>query len=131
LADDNVRVAAGALKLVVSRSELRAGTSHAAPRKKPPPRAAPVEHLEVPVQTRDNTCDLRGMRADEALSMAQSFLDRAMGEGQKVVFFIHGHGTGALRDVIRRELASSPYARAHRPGERYEGGDGVTVAWLH
>jgi DNA mismatch repair protein MutS2 len=130
LAGDSVRVAAGPLKLVVSRAELRAGTSHAPPVRKKPPAPHVSTDLETPIQTRDNTCDLRGMRTDEAVSMATSFLDRAMGEGQKVAFFIHGHGTGALRDVIRRELASSPYVRASRPGERYEGGDGVTVAWL-
>lgn len=130
LPGDSVRVAAGPLKLVVSRSELRAGSSHAAPAKKKPVQVSQSTDLETPIQTRDNTCDLRGMRADEAVSMATSFLDRAMGEGQKVAFFIHGHGTGALREVIRRELATSPYVRASRPGERYEGGDGVTVAWL-
>jgi DNA mismatch repair protein MutS2 len=131
LSDGNVRVAAGALKLVVSRAELRAGTQPTGSKKKSAPRETTfTESLETPVQTRDNTCDLRGLRTDEAVSMAQSFLDRAMGEGEKVAFFIHGHGTGALRDVIRRELGSSPYVRTHRPGERYEGGDGVTVAWL-
>lgn len=45
-------------------------------------------------------------------------------------FLVHGHGTGALRDAIRRELGSSPHVRNFRPGNHSEGGDDVTVAWL-
>ena len=93
----------------------------------PPKADAP---LEVPVQTTSNTCDLRGLRVDDGLSMMTAFLDRAMGHGDRVVFVIHGHGTGAMRDAVRAELASSPYVRSSRPGERHEGGDGVTVVWV-
>ena len=86
--------------------------------------------LEVAVQTTDNTCDLRGLRTDDALSMAVSFLDRSINDERRVCFLLHGHGTGALKDAIRRELKSSPYVRYFRPGNPGEGGDGVTVAWL-
>jgi DNA mismatch repair protein MutS2 len=46
------------------------------------------------------------------------------------VFLVHGHGTGALKEAIRRELKSSPYVRYYRAGSSGEGGDGVTIAWL-
>ena len=59
-----------------------------------------------------------------------SFLDRALNEGLRVCFIVHGHGTGALRDAVRKELQASPYVRYFRPGGQGEGGDGVTVAWL-
>ena len=45
-------------------------------------------------------------------------------------FLVHGHGTGALKEAIRRELKSSPYVRFFRAGASGEGGDGVTIAWL-
>jgi DNA mismatch repair protein MutS2 len=133
LPGERVRVCAGALKLTVDASEILQGARAVELVKKSAPRApAPVrdEPLEVPMQTRDNTCDVRGMRVDEAISMATSFLDRAMSEGQRTIFIIHGHGSGALRDAIRKELETSPYIRGFRPGERHEGGDGVSVAWL-
>jgi DNA mismatch repair protein MutS2 len=74
--------------------------------------------------------DLRGLRADDALSLATTFLDRSLNAGRRVAFLVHGHGTGALRDAIRRDLRKSPYVAHFRPGEANEGGDGTTVVWL-
>jgi DNA mismatch repair protein MutS2 len=62
--------------------------------------------------------------------MATSFLDRALNEGRDAVFLFHGHGTGALRDVIRKELSRSPYVARFRGGSPDEGGEAVTVVWL-
>ncbi|MEZ4295630.1 MAG: Smr/MutS family protein [Polyangiaceae bacterium] len=85
---------------------------------------------DVPIQTSENTVDLRGLRAHEATSMAEQFLDRMLGSGRRVAFLIHGHGTGAVREAIRQSMRSSPYVDRSRPGEQREGGDGVTVVWL-
>jgi dsDNA-specific endonuclease/ATPase MutS2 len=84
----------------------------------------------VSMQTGANTLDLRGQRADEALAELEAFLDRTALEGADVVFVIHGHGTGALRKVVREYLATSPYVERFRPGGKGEGGDGVSVASL-
>jgi DNA mismatch repair protein MutS2 len=133
LGDGSVRVAAGSLKLTVASSELRA----AAPSEAVPARAAvrPVgsheeRREEPPIPTRDGTCDLRGLRVDDALSMATTFLDRALNESRRVVFLLHGHGTGALREAIRKELARSPYVERFRGADPDQGGEGVTVVWL-
>lgn len=75
-------------------------------------------------------CDVRGMRADDALAELESFLDRGMRSGEDAALVIHGHGTGALKQAIRDYLAASPYIRMYRPGEGHEGGDGVTVVAL-
>ena len=82
------------------------------------------------MQTRENTCDVRGLYTDDAVPFAMTFLDRALNQGLRVAFVIHGHGTGALRDAVRRELKQSSYVARFRPGETGEGGDGVTVVWL-
>jgi DNA mismatch repair protein MutS2 len=70
------------------------------------------------------------LRVDDAVSMATSFLDRAFGDGTRVAFLIHGHGTGALRDAVRKELARTSYVTNFRSAEPDQGGDGVTVVWL-
>jgi DNA mismatch repair protein MutS2 len=60
----------------------------------------------------------------------EAFLDRTALEGADAVFIIHGHGTGALRKVVREYLATSPYVERYRPGGTGEGGDGVSVVSL-
>jgi DNA mismatch repair protein MutS2 len=131
---DLVRVAAGPLKLSIAASELRAVApaepvpSRPAPRGQALRQATPAD--AVLLQTRDNTCDVRGLRAEDAVAMAMTFLDRAIGERHGAVFLLHGHGTGALRQAIREELGRSPYVAKWRAGDTDQGGDGVTVVWL-
>jgi len=74
--------------------------------------------------------DVRGKTADEALEALQSHLDRAALSGALLMRIIHGHGTGRLKQVLREHLKDSPYVARFRPGERAEGGDGVTVVTL-
>ena len=75
-------------------------------------------------------CDVRGLRADEAMREIELALDRAYSEGPSVISILHGHGTGALKKAIREALEASPYVATSRPGERHEGGDAVTVVQL-
>jgi DNA mismatch repair protein MutS2 len=130
LASGVVRVAAGPMKLTVSQEELRMAPQGPPPGREVRRTRSHEAPLEVPLQTSDNTCDVRGLRADDALPMATTFLDRSLNEGRGVAFLIHGHGTGALREVLRRELKTSPYVAHFRSGESGEGGDGVTIVWL-
>ena len=74
--------------------------------------------------------DLRGARVDEALSALDRYLEDASLAGLARVSVIHGLGTGALRDAVRSDAATHPLVRTIRPGERGEGGDGVTVVEL-
>jgi DNA mismatch repair protein MutS2 len=141
LGDGSVRVAAGPLKLVVAAAELRA-VEREVPSPKPGPRqgsrgaSRPAEAAlsgppaAAPIQVKGNTCDIRGLRVEDGVSMATTFLDRALNDGQDVVFLLHGHGTGALREAIRGELERTPYVARFRGEDPDRGGDGVTVVWL-
>jgi len=71
--------------------------------------------------------DVRGKAADEAIEAVVAGLDRAALAGSPRIRIVHGHGTGRLRAAVREYLKTSPYVRATRPGERAEGGDGVTI----
>ncbi|HEY0840162.1 MAG TPA: Smr/MutS family protein [Vulgatibacter sp.] len=75
-------------------------------------------------------CDVRGLRADEAIREIELALDRAYSEGPQVVSILHGHGTGALKKAVREALEASPYVATSRPGDRHEGGDAVTIVHL-
>jgi DNA mismatch repair protein MutS2 len=131
---DDVRVTAGALKMTLHASELREALAAEKPRDLPKKKAAQSSiksnYDAAPLQTHDTTCDLRGLRVDEAVSMAVQFLDRSVRAKRDVAFLVHGHGTGALRESIRAELAKSPYVAYSRSGTHDEGGEGVTVVWL-
>ena len=81
-------------------------------------------------RTRDTTVDVRGERADDAVMMVDRFIDDSLIAVRDVIFIIHGHGTGALRNAIRTHLKLHQAVEKWRPGELSEGGDGVTVAWL-
>ncbi len=74
--------------------------------------------------------DLRGARVEEALAMLERYLDGAARANAGRVTVIHGHGSGAMRDAVRRALGEHPLVRDWRPGERGEGGDGATIVSL-
>jgi DNA mismatch repair protein MutS2 len=74
--------------------------------------------------------DVRGKAADEALDEVVAALDRATLAAVPFLRIIHGHGTGKLKATLREYLKDSPYVAGTRPGDRAEGGDGVTIATL-
>ena len=78
------------------------------------------------VRTNRNTLDLRGKRADEALEEAEYFLDRMLQHGEPVGWILHGHGTGALKQAVRRWLPRQKVASSWRPANADEGGDAYT-----
>ncbi len=127
-----VRVAAGMMKLWVDISDLRAVERR---RETTPTRADAVSgaHPKPPtaVRTRDNTLDVRGLRAEEAAALTESFLDRMYGAAEPVAYVVHGVGSGALREAIRAMLSrDNPYVESFREASQDEGGPGVTVISL-
>lgn len=77
-----------------------------------------------------NTCDLRGVRVEEAFVQLETYFDSQILNGRKRVFILHGHGTGALRAGIRGWLGSSHYVYQWRPATADEGGNAFTVVDL-
>lgn len=74
--------------------------------------------------------DLRGQRADDALTELERFLDAAYLAGMPFVRIIHGKGTGKLRDAVRQALQGHTYVRSFEGGGEKEGGEGVTIVKL-
>ena len=74
--------------------------------------------------------DLRGMRADVAVSELEKFLDGAILSGREVVEVIHGRGTGALRREIHTFLKTSAAVGSYRLAPEDQGGDGMTIVEL-
>jgi DNA mismatch repair protein MutS2 len=124
-------VASGAPAVpAVRRSDIRRANARAAalagdPGSTPP--TQPQESLGWAMPSAANTLDLRGQRAEDVSDLVEGYLDRAALEDRSPLFILHGHGTGALKKVVRAHLASSPYVRRWAPGGKGQGGDGVTV----
>ncbi len=138
-----VQVQAGALKLRVAPDECRipeggqkrkrgGGRAREAIYQPPGHAAAGKQDTEEQNHFREpqTTCDLRGMRVDEAEERLARFLDRMMLEEAASVLIIHGHGTGALRQMVRQQLRTHDAIGPIRGGRQGEGGDGVTVAFF-
>ena len=76
------------------------------------------------------TLDLRGHRAEEALSELHQFLDTALLLSEKEVRILHGKGYGILMQVIHQELKSMREVRTFHPEKLELGGVGVTIVEL-
>lgn len=74
--------------------------------------------------------DVRGQRAEEALSNIQAFIDEAIMVGASKVRILHGKGYGILKEVIRNYLKSEPAVKSVKDEHVQFGGSGITVVEL-
>ena len=128
---NRIQVAMGALKMTVKKKDLMALKLEVSGESTAPKEKKSTESVVAGLIDNPSTrCDLRGARADDALSQLEGFLDQSFNKGAREIMVIHGHGTGVLKRVIRESLEISPYVQGFRPGKSHEGGDGVTVVHL-
>ncbi len=133
LPDKRGRVAlqVGSARLTVTADQVGLGSAAPTPRPKREYSASlDATASEENVYDANARTDLRGMRVEEALDRVIFALDRAAARGSGRLVFIHGIGTGALRDAVRRHLRDSAYVSKFMPGDPSEGGEGVTIAEL-
>jgi DNA mismatch repair protein MutS2 len=74
--------------------------------------------------------DVRGERVADVEDQVERYLDNAYRANLPSVRIIHGKGTGALRQAVRRQLAAHPGVSRSETGGHGEGGDGVTIAYF-
>ncbi|MEP6887452.1 MAG: endonuclease MutS2 [Nitrospirales bacterium] len=128
-----VRLRVGEADMSVAASLLVASEAASGSSKVPQAAGVAVTQsvaLPVPSGEASIALDLRGAAADEAIDRTLAALDRAALAGSPSLRIIHGHGTGRLKTTLRAYLKDSPYVSSFRPGERAEGGDGVTIVTL-
>ncbi len=127
-----VRVKVGEGEVLASVANLVGlAEASAGPRPKPPTAPRTAQPRQTASWEEEPTAvDVRGRAADDALDQVVAALDGATVCGAPLVRIIHGQGTGRLKSVLRQYLKESPYVADFRPGDRAEGGDGVTIVRL-
>jgi DNA mismatch repair protein MutS2 len=132
--DGKAMVEAGSMRLLLPSSDLSVlppgdqnpqGQNRAAPRRAL--QGGAVGYVAAEMEA-TSEIDLRGLRVDEMEFRLGRALDAAIMSGLPSFRIIHGKGTGALRDRVEELLRGDRRVVSYRPGERYEGGTGVTVA---
>jgi DNA mismatch repair protein MutS2 len=73
---------------------------------------------------------LIGSTIDEAVGRAEKFLDNALMADERRLRVVHGHGTGRLRDALRRYFREHPLVASVAPAADNEGGDAATIVEL-
>jgi DNA mismatch repair protein MutS2 len=86
-----------------------------------------IDDLDQKLINYHMTLDLRGKRADEALSMLQRYIDDAILLNMNEVRILHGKGNGILRQVTRDYLRSIKEIKKYQDAPLEQGGAGITV----
>ena len=126
LRDSKAVVDAGGLRMQLAADDLTMlPFGDQTPAEKPRTRPA-GGRFEADLDARPEI-DLRGLRVDELQLRLERGLDNAVMAGLPSFRIIHGKGTGALRSEVQELLRGDPRIGTIRPGDRFEGGTGVTV----
>ena len=123
------QVAFGQILTMVDKDKLKV-VSNAEYKKSVKP-VTPRTVLSVDISSRKlnfkDSVDVRGMRAAEALEVVQDLIDDALMVGVGGVTILHGKGTGALKEEIRRYLRSISEVASAADEHADRGGAGITV----
>jgi DNA mismatch repair protein MutS2 len=120
--DGKLVIGAGAVRMVVEPDVVTAVRRSARPSARQTSPSAPsfpqLASLEV---------DLRGMTGDEAETATVAAVDAAVLAEQPYLRIIHGMGTGAVRERVRRVVSRDRRISRYGFAPRNQGGTGVTI----
>ena len=122
ISDHEYLVQVGIMKMNINASDLEAAKEEKAEK--------PIVRVKTSAAPVRSELDLRGLRFEEAMHRLEKFLDEAILAGYSRVSIIHGKGTGALRNGVKKVLQNHPRVTSSRLGAYGEGDSGVTIAEL-
>lgn len=86
-----------------------------------------IDEIHTKLEQFHITLDLRGMRAEEALSELRKYIDDAILLDIFEVRILHGKGDGILRSMVRDYISRVPEVKEFRDELLELGGHGITV----
>ena len=126
---NKAQVAFGQLLTMVDKDRLRVVSNNAYREAMRPVTPRTVVSVDVSARKLNfkDHIDVRGMRAAEAVEAVRNFIDDALMVGVGSVTILHGKGTGALKEEIRRYLRTVPDVESAVDEHADRGGAGITV----
>jgi len=74
--------------------------------------------------------DLHGRHPGDIPDVVDYWIDHAIKTNHSTIHLIHGRGTGALKDAVRRHLTNHEFVDSFGDGGVLTGSGGVTIATL-
>ena len=123
------QVAFGQMMIMVELKRLKAVSSAEYKQATRPTAARTVVSVDIRERRLNfrDTIDVRGMRAVEALEAVEDLVDDALMVGVSTVTILHGKGTGALKEEIRRYLRGVKDVATIADDHADRGGAGITI----
>lgn len=121
-------VSYGVIKLKAAVSKLEKLDKASIPEKKQYSKIKMTFDINEKAAHFNPAIDLRGFRAEEALTKLRSYMDDAILLNVKQVKILHGKGDGVLRSVIREFLQTIREVHRFRDEHPDRGGAGATIA---
>ncbi|WP_428739918.1 endonuclease MutS2 [Sulfurimonas sp.] len=113
----------------INGMKVRVKTKHLTPTKII--KQKPKTDIRVNVEKKAGlTCDLHGMRGDEACEVLDKFLNDALINGWDEVLIYHGIGTGKLSHAVKEFLKVHPKVKKFEDAPAHMGGFGAKVVSL-
>jgi DNA mismatch repair protein MutS2 len=120
---DGLVVQLGLLKVEVSKKE-------AVLVKRPLPTSPQAMGVTPSPRGKDEELNIRGERVEPALEKVRDYVLEAHALRVRKIRILHGKGSGTLRDAVRTYLRNEKKVERYEDAVPYEGGHGVTVAYL-
>jgi DNA mismatch repair protein MutS2 len=121
------RVQVGALTMTAREDELETPPASKKARRRSLAAPAPTTGEGPQERGVPTSLDLHGLTLDEARNRVAGYVSRAILAGHERVEIIHGIGSGKLKDVVAKDLASIAAVRAVKP---HPTNPGVMLVWL-
>ena len=120
----------GEAEVNVGSVRLRLDLSRLSKAEPEPQTETPGVHFRLGPSLASSELDIRGLRAAEAQTKLEDFIDKAVRDGFSSIRIIHGRGTGALKNMVREHLTHHSLAKSFDEEVPERGGAGVTTVEL-
>ncbi|MCX8041819.1 MAG: Smr/MutS family protein [Thermodesulfobacteriaceae bacterium] len=128
--DKMLEVKIGNLKINIPKEEVKKISSPKENKNLKEFKIETFERFQEKLKKERLKIDIRGLSVEEAINEIEKVLNKALLEETKVIYFIHGSGSGKLKAAIRGHLEKHPLIKFFEPAPPHEGGEGVTIVYL-